>query len=59
MRVLSAIPTILITYVAFSAYKLIYVLVYPSQDKPVYLYGSVAVLNCLISILTPNNWTTH
>lgn len=49
MRILSAIPTILITYIVFSVYKLIYALVYPSQNKSVYLYGSVAVINCLIS----------
>ena len=48
-KILSAIPTILITYIAFSVYKLIYVLVYPSQDKSAYLYGSIAAINCLIS----------
>ena len=49
MKILSAIPTILITYVAFSVYKLIYVLLYPSTDKSVYLYGSIALINCLVS----------
>ena len=44
-----AIPTILITYIAFSVYKLIYVLLYPSTSKFVYLYGSMVLINCVIS----------
>jgi len=42
-------PTILITYAAFSIYKLVCVLLYPPKDKSVYLYGSIALINCLIS----------
>jgi len=49
IRILSAIPTILITYVGFSVYKLIYVLLYPSKGKSALLYGSIALINCLIS----------
>jgi hypothetical protein len=49
MRILSAIPTILITYIALSVYKLIYVLLYPSTNKSVYLYGSNVLINWVLS----------
>jgi len=49
IRILRAIPTILITYVGFSVCKLLYVLLYPSKDKSAFLYGSIALINCLIS----------
>jgi len=49
MKFLIAIPTILIANVAFSVYKLILVLLDPSTNLSVYLYGSIAFMNCFAS----------
>jgi hypothetical protein len=49
IRFLSAIPTILIAYIALIAYKLAYGLLYYSTNKYIYLYGSSLIFYSLIS----------
>jgi hypothetical protein len=52
MRLLSAIPTILIAYVVVIAYKLTYLLLYPPMNKSIYMYVTFTLIfYCFMSFL--------